>query len=253
MKFCFVVASITGREHLLNKFIESVKKSKYRNADFYLYFQELDDAGSNGFDISFFKNVYISKSRDGVCLSRMYWLHKLDDYDFYIIVDDDMEFLGKEDFDAMMFFSQAVNDCGLVCADCRRTLKLYDKFVPKNKFSVKNVQWIYGGTVIKKSVRDLLVKEIDLKPYTYDGFCLITYINGYTNYMYEGCLTLHKAGAKHGFEYVRKNDNEFIPKFEKYIKKPIKEINGKIKLCIPFSENELTEEAKMLHKENRKN
>lgn len=148
MRFCFIIASITGRESLLNKFIETAKKSKYKDSDYYLYFQDLD--GSAEFDRSFFKNVYISNSRDGVCLSRMYWLHKLSDYDFYIIIDDDMEFLGKEDFDPMMLFAEHVPNCGLVCADCRRTLKLYDAFEPDRVFKVENVQWIYGGTVIKK-------------------------------------------------------------------------------------------------------
>lgn len=96
------------------------------------------------------------------------------------------------------------------------------------------------------------MKEIDLKPYTYDAFCLVTYVNGYTNYMYYGCLTLHKAGAKHGFEYIRKNSDEFVSYFEKYVKSPFKEINGKVKFCIPFRESELTEEARRLHKERLK-
>lgn len=249
MSYCFLVASLTGREHLLNKFIESAKKSKYKDADYYLYFQQIGLESKGDFDKSFFKDIYVSHTRDGVCLSRMYWLHRLDNYDFYIIVDDDMEFLGKEDFDTPMKFAGAISDCGLCSTECFRTIGYYDKSVQKHKFVVENVQWIFGGTVIKKSIRDLLVREIDLNPYTYDGFCLVTYVHGYTNYKYLGSITLHKAGAKNGVEYVYKNYKEFVPYFEKYIKNPY-DSRGRLKL--PIRESELTEEARRLHEENRK-
>lgn len=250
MKHCFIVASVTGREHLLNDFIESVKTSKYRNDDFYLYFQEIPGEKSSGdFDKSFFKDIHISHTRDGACLPRMYWLHNLEEYDFYIIVDDDMEFLGKEDYDTAMAFANETDDCGLCCTNCYRTMRYYESAVPEKIFKKDNVQWIAGGVVIKKSIRNLLVKEIDLKPYSYDGFCIVTYIHGYTNYNYMGSVVLHKAGRKNGFEYVRKNSGEFVSMFEKYIADPFKD---KGKLTLPFFESGLTAEARLLHEKNKR-
>lgn len=248
MRFCFILASLTGREHLLNKFVDSVKTSKYRNADYYLYYQDVDGKKTGDVDISFFKDVYISHSRDGVCLPRMYWLHKLDGYDFYIIVDDDMEFLGGEDYEPVMAFSDKILDCGLCNTVCRRTIKDYNAYVPEMKFEPHNLQWIGGGAVIKKKIRDLLVEEIDLKPYTYDGFSLVTYLNGYSNYRYRGSVVLHKAGEKNGFAYIRKHIDENIPFFEKYITDPFKK-DGK--LTLPTKEGDLTEAARMLHNVNR--
>ena len=111
------------------------------------------------------------------------------------------------------------------------------------------MQYINGGLVLKREIRDLLVKEIDLKPYACDYFHIITYIHGYTNYQYLGSVVYHKVGRKKGFEYVRKNYSEFLPFFEKYINSPIEE-NGK--LALPFSVSGLTEEAQKLHEERKK-
>lgn len=250
MSFCFIMASVTGREHMLNDFIKSAKASKYADCEYYLYFQDIDGAKKTGaVDYSFFADVHTSKTRDGVCLPRMFWLHELDNYDFYIVIDDDMEFLGKEDYESMMNFAGSIRECGLCCSDCRRTLKLYNEFPIEKVFKKNNLEWISGGAVIKKEVRDLLVREIDLKPYTYDAFCLVTYINGYTNYQYQGSCSLHKAGQKDGFAYTRKNSDQFVTKFEKYIIDPFKK-NGK--LTLPYRESELTEEARVLHQKNRK-
>ena len=126
MNFCFIMACITGREHLLNEFIKSAKTSKYKDADYYLYYQVLAGEEKTGnFDISFFKSVYISHKRDGACLPRMYWLHKLDKYDFYVIVDDDMEFLGKENYEPAMKFAIEHNDCGCIDTVYHRTINYY--------------------------------------------------------------------------------------------------------------------------------
>lgn len=249
MKYCFILASITGREHLLSAFIESAKRSKYAGADYYLYFQSIDDEKPTGlYDKSFFKDIHTSTTRDGVCLSRMYWLHQLNDYDYYIIVDDDMEFLGKEDYDSVMGFEKDHTECGLCSTLCRRTIAQFEKVQPINEFKVDNVQHIDGGCVFRKDIRDLLVREIDLQRYALDSFCIVTFINGYTNYQYYGSVTLHKAGAKQGFIYVRKHKDEFIPKFEKYIIKTY--YDGK--LNIPFYVSQLTTEAIELHLKNRK-
>lgn len=132
--FCFILASITGREHLLNDFVNSVKNSKYNKNDFYLYFQNVAENTSTGeYDKSLFKNVYISNSRDGTCLPKMYWLHNLNNYDFYILIDDDMEFLGKEDYETAMGFVANVKECGICNTECRRTLKLYNEYEPQKK------------------------------------------------------------------------------------------------------------------------
>lgn len=104
------------------------------------------------------------------------------------------------------------------------------------------------GQVFTKKIKNLLVDSLDLKPYSYDGFSIITYLNGYTNYKYKGSLSLHKAGAKNGFSYMRKHVNESIPLLEKYIVDPFKKQG---KLTLPVRESDLTEEARMLHEKNK--
>ena len=181
------MASVSTRQHLLNNFIDSARKSKYCNAEYYLYYQQISNDPIS-FDRTFFKCIHYSQQRDGVCLSRMYWLHILDNYDFYIIVDDDMESLGKEDFETMMNFSAATNDCGLICGEYKNRRMFFDKAVPRNQIVVMNMQFIEGGTVIKKSIRDLLIKEIPLKRFAFDTFCITTFISGFTNYQYCGSI-----------------------------------------------------------------
>lgn len=246
MRFCFLSACITGREHLLNKFIESARNSKYSDCDYYLYYQDVDSNGKKAeFDQSFFKDVYVSNSRDGACLPRMYWLDKLDDYDYYIIIDDDMEFLGKENFEPAMAFAGNVESCGVCCTSCCRTKKDYYNSVLKKKFTAQNIQWVAGGQIIKRSVRELLLEEIPMEPLTYDGFSFVTYLAGYTNYHYWGSVTLHVAGQKNGVEYVYRNSEELTPHFEQYILKTHDD-NGK--MILPHKESDLTEEAREIHR-----
>jgi hypothetical protein len=166
-----------------------------------------------------------------------------------VIIDDDMEFLGKEDYETAMEFSQTHEDCGCIDTISHRILKHYNNAVPKKEFRVHNMQYINGGLVLKKEIRDLLVREIALKPYSCDYFHIITYIHGYTNYQYLGSVVLHKAGRKEGFEYVKKNSGEFIPFFENYID-DIYDKNGRLDL--PLSVTRLTKEAQRLHEERKK-
>ena len=246
--FCFILASVSTRQHLLNAFIDTAKKSKYKDADFYLFYQQISDDGIS-FDESFFKKVFKCEERMGVCYPRMFLLSAVEGYDYYIIVDDDIEFLGKEDYDTMMSFAEKMEDCGLICGEYKARRKLYEDAVPGDNIYEKNIQFIEGGAVIKKSIRDLLLKEIPLRKLSYDGFCITTYINGYTNYKYDGSIVLHKlTNGKQGFVYVAKHSDEFESMFESYIKQTHYD-DGYLKL--PKKVSDLTDEAIELHERNR--
>lgn len=250
MRYCFIMASLSTRTHLLNKFIDSAKKSKYKDADYYLYFQNITGEEPN-FDTSFFKDIKYSATRDGVFYPRAYWLHNLDDYDFYIIIDDDMEFLGKENFEEMMDFASHFPHCGLVCGEYKNRLDLYEKAEKKNDFKEQNIQFLEGGGIIKKEIRDLFCKVIPFEKLSYDAFCIVTYINGYTNYKCYSSIVLHKlTNGNQGFVYVKRHSSEYKEWFEKYIKQTHYEHNGELRL--PLKESDLTDEAIMLHNKNLK-
>lgn len=248
-KYCFIMASVSTRQHLLKKFIESARASKYKDADYYIYYQQISDDPIE-FDEAFFKKVFKGNKRMGVCFPRMFLLNKVQGYDFYIIVDDDMEFLGKEDYESMMAFSESMSHCGLVCCEYKSRVEFYNKAKPKNEFIQKDMQFIEGGTVVKKSIRDLLVEQIPLKRFAYDGFCIITFINGYTNYKYLGSISLHKlTNGNQGFVYVRKHSEEFDSLFEQYIVETNYD-DGDLKL--PTKIDDLTDEAIEMHERNNK-
>jgi len=248
-KYCFIMAGVSTRQHLLKKFIEAARNSKYKDSDYYIYYQQISDDPVE-FDEAFFKKVFRDNRRMGVCFPRMFLLNKVKGYDFYIIVDDDMEFLGKEDFEAMMRFSEDVPCVGLVTGVHKRRFELYEKAIPKNLFMEKNMQFFEGGCVIRKEIRDLLVREIPLERLSFDAFCITTFINGYTNYQYLGSIVLHKlTNGNQGFVYVATHSNEFKPYFEKYIRQTHYD-NGYLRL--PQKVQDLTDEAIKLYEQNRK-
>ena len=251
MKFCFILASISGREHLLREFIASAKISKYKDCDFYLYFQKTG-AEEPDFDRSFFRDIIWSSSRDGVCLPRMRLLEKYPDYDFWIIVDDDVEFLGLENFEPMMKFLQVTPDAGIVVGTHKNNKKYYEKAVQQKRMEVKNISFIEGGAVISRKIRDLLLREIPMERIAYDGYSIITYVHGYTNYKYFGSVVLHKAtNGNLGWVYVKRHESEFDGFFDKYICMRPDHMAKAGELSLPDDELDLTPKARELHRRNK--
>lgn len=252
MRFCFILASITGREKLLNAFIEAAKSSKYKDCDFYLYFQNTTGE-EPGFDAGFFRGIIWSSERDGCCLPRMRLLEAYPDYDFWIIVDDDVEFCGGEDYEAIMRFLNKNPTAGICIGDYGNNRKNYESRLKKAKrvFEVKNIAFVEGGQVISRKIRKLLLEQVPMDKLTYDAYNITAYVNGYTNYKYYGSVCLHKlTNGTQGYVYVQRHSAEFKQFYEQWIAPCT--INAKGQQMLPEDESWLTEEARKLHEENER-
>lgn len=167
MKFCFIVASMDKRIPFLNKCIDAYRNSKYSDCDIFLYFQgdKIDDV--KGKEI--FTEIVIDPKPRGVFTPRYELMKRFcGDYDYTILIDDDLYITEETCFEKTCKFMEAYKHVGCSTTMNRR------QFI-KNKIEIVpfgdeiNVQ---GGLVIRREAVLEIVeyfkdKEAD---YTFDCF-----------------------------------------------------------------------------------
>ena len=189
---CFIIASSDDRVHLLKKCIDCAKKSRYSDCDFFLYFQ-----GKNrDFDISFFSEIIWDNQLRGVFTPRYELMKRYGrNYDYIIIIDDDLFLNPNTSYENSIAFCGANNHVGAVALT-------HTKNAVKNEIRCVSGTSEYfnvcGGLVLPKRSVNLILEYFKdkEKDYTEDVFWLLLYVKGFELYKDYTSYSTHIANRK---------------------------------------------------------
>ena len=174
---CFIVASMDSRIDLLNRCVDAIKASGYCNADVFLFFQ-----GTHADEIQdkeFFKEILQSPNPRGVFTPRYECIKQFGiNYDFSIIIDDDLFMYPDTSYESAMDFLNNNEDAGCVCIGSSNNKRENKIVCFSDSMEYYN---ICGGLVLPKRSMQIILdyfkdKEAD---YTEDMFWLLLYVKGY--------------------------------------------------------------------------
>lgn len=218
---CFIVAGMDKRKHFLERCIAAFLNSLYKTCDIFCYYQgELWDSVV-GKEI--FKSVIIDSKLRGVFTPRYELMKQFaKDYDYTVIIDDDL-FIEKEtDYYKAVKFVEFMGDSVVVSLSNSKT---------KNLIERRNDINIDGGMVIpRRGIMEILDYFRDKeKDYTFDYFWLFLYVKGFDLYKDWRSKSNHVPSRKvngefTGFNYSRYH-LEYIPMMEEWFK-PAKFADG---------------------------
>ena len=192
MNYCFILATVEGREKFLDRCVASAKASRYADADFYLYYQ-----GSGKCEHEdFFREVVYDPQKRGVFTPRFELMKRFGTkYDFTIVIDDDLYLTEDTNYETAMNFATMIHDVGCVCL-----IKSKDAVKPMVRrihYGHENYN-VFGGLVIpKRPLEEMLWFLRDkTEDYTDDVFWLALYVLGYDLYKDFSSYSVHAANQK---------------------------------------------------------
>lgn len=208
--FCFAVASSDDRIDILDRCVRCIKNNKYySDADIFLYFQG---------DKSFLKNkdvykevLYCDRLR-GIFTPRYELMKFCADYDFIILIDDDVFLYEDTSYQNCMDFLNFNPKAGC-CNICTSKGRL------ENSIELRSVMGkdynIMGGIVFpKRAIKIILDYFADKeKDYTEDMFWLLLYVKGFDWYQDKSQKAIHMSSLKN-------KDNEYTGYIKMKIEKP---------------------------------
>lgn len=214
---CFIVASMDKRIPFLERCIKHYKASKYAGYDIYCYFQGSKWEEVQGREI--FKEVVIDPNPRGVFTPRYELMKRFGkDYDYCIIIDDDLYILPETDYDKSIKFIQMAHD--------RAIISLTNTKVDGRIEAFPEGINIEGGLVLPNSaVRTILEyfkdKEAD---YTFEYFWLLCYVKGFDVYRDRRSRAQHVPVRKVDGEYTGFNyslvNKPYIPMLTEFFDNP---------------------------------
>ena len=171
------MASSDDRIHLLNKCIACIKGSRYKDADFYLFYQgsRFDEVK----DSDIFKEVLFDSKLRGIFTPRFELMEKFCiDYDFTILIDDDLFLYPTTSYETAMWFLDMNQKAGAV------SIVTHKKKTRKEITKVKETDYNFnvdGGMVFpNRAIRVIVDYFKDKKDdYTEDMFWLLLYVKGF--------------------------------------------------------------------------
>lgn len=214
---CFIVAGMDKRICFLERCIEHFKNSRYADCDIYCYFQGEKWETVKGREI--FKDVVIDSKPRGVFTPRYELMKRFaKNYDYTILIDDDLYILQETDYFKSAKFIRQFNDNVIVAVSNTKV----NGIVECCPIGVN----IEGGMVFpRKAINAILEyfadKEMD---YTFDYFWLLCYVKGFDVYRDRRSRAKHVSvrkvdGEYSGFNYSLMN-KPYIPMLMEYYDNP---------------------------------
>ena len=174
---CFIVAGMDKRQHFMEECIDAFKKSRYSDCDIFCYWQGEKWGKVKGKEI--FKDVVIDSMPRGVFTPRYELMKRYGtDYDYCIIIDDDLFIQSETDYYATIRLMQQFPNVGCACIT-------HTQRAVKNRVEIVNSGNEYfniaGGLVLSAdAVRIILEYFADNeRDYTFDCFWLLLWVKGY--------------------------------------------------------------------------
>lgn len=255
LKKAFVVVSISSRVDALNKMIETLETNIHDFPEWEICVLFQDNLGvADRINKKNITHLYIEKDLMGCNYARVELLRRIKQYgyDVYCNLDDDIEITPYTNYDS------AVAKClesgtGFVLTNWTRTEKILEQKIPKisEKFVPQALIYQGGGMLYNDIIADLVRTKVPCTKTVFDeGWPLIAYINGYTNYRYLGSLAIHRICTTGGMnEFYKSVSYDDLPNlFPEYIDYK-KGKNGHWNIPL---DADLTEKARTLHKERFK-
>ena len=190
---CFIVASTYNRVHLLNKCVRHFLASRYAECDLFLYFQ--GDNFSEVENQDAFKEVVIDSNLRGIFTPRYELLKRFGkDYDYCVIIDDDLFIQKDTDYDRAMRFCRKVENVGCV---------VLTNWKQSVRNEIERIDYpgyynVMGGMVIPRRSAKIILnyfadKEQD---YTEDMVWLLLWVKGLDLYIDHGSFAVHMCNSK---------------------------------------------------------
>lgn len=248
MKVTFVIISVSDRINELNSLVRSIKtNNKFNNYKLALYLQDYQDKVNEIENWDDYEKIIVVPEKVGCHAARVNLLKEIQS-DVYINLDDDM-ILGKYTNYDKAIEKALEPSCGFVLTNWARSPKLLLEKVPKldGKFTKQIMCYQGGGMVYSNKIADLM-RKLPPKKYMFDDLWAMTsYINGYTNYFYNGSLALHFVCRKGGMQTFMKEEK---PPYAcgDYINYRLLK-NGEYAIGL---DKDVNSYAKELHKKNKK-
>lgn len=249
MKCTFVIVSVSDRVNELNSLVESIMRfDKFNNYSLCLCFQ--DYLGNSNL-IKYRKRydkIIIEPQKMGCNGARVHLLQNIQGYDFYINLDDDMELVEQTDYTRAIQKASEIGT-GFVLTNWARSRKILQDKIPKmsDKFIPQIMVYQGGGMVYSEKIANLMRKLPVEKTMFDDIWCITSYVNGYTNYRYQGSLALHFICSSGGMRLFMKEENPALSAGEFIDYKQGKRAG---EWLIPL-DKDVNEWAKFLHSKNK--
>lgn len=254
MKKAFVIVTVADRVDRLNLLFGSMMEflPDFSDWDICVFFQG-DKKQAEKLNTRSITKFYYYPELLGCNAARIALLkqNEMRDYDIYCNLDDDI-LLTKYTNYAPAIEKCLKHDTGFVLTNWGRTANIVDQKAPKMKDEFVKQALIYqGGGMLYSNKIANIVRTLPTEKTVFDeGWPLVAYLNGYTNYRYLGSLSVHEICTKGGMNGFYKNTDYSKLKlsFGDYIDYKMGK-DGRWK--IPM-DKDLTQKAKLTHKANLK-
>ncbi len=208
MRKTFVIVSVSDRVDALNNLIESIMRfDRFNDYDICLCFQ---DYLGNQDKIKYrdrYAKIIVKPEKMGCNGARVFLLQNIS-YDFYVNLDDDMELIEQTDY-TKAIEKASESGTGFVLTNWAKSRNILNAKIPKmqDKFIPQIMVYQGGGMVYSEKVARLIRKLPIQKTMFDDIWCITTYINGLTNYRYQGSLALHFICSTGGMRLFMREEN----------------------------------------------
>lgn len=217
-RVCFILASSDDRSHHLKRCVECVRETKYKDSDFFLYYQGKQEIPY----AEFFAGVEMDDNLRGVFTPRYQLMKKYSkDYEYTIIIDDDLFMYKYTSYENAMSFMDRNENIGAISLG-----RNVDRVRPEiRQIRYKNEDFnVNGGLVLPwRAVKEILnYYEDKERDYTEDIFWLLIYCKGYDLYRDFSSNANHVANRKtrdgkiSGFRKMR-YEKPRIPMLPEYV------------------------------------
>lgn len=249
MNKTFVIISISSRVQELNELVNSIiALEKFNDFDINLLFQDDLNNTSKITNKHRYKNIFIKDELLGCHGARVILLREMPKYDIYVNLDDDMLLTEYTNYEKAI--EKALEKgTGFVLTNWARTEKLMLAKVPKMKDVFRKQVLVYqgGGMVYGEKIATLMRSLTPMKVTFDTEWSLTSYINGYSNYRFQGSLAIHKVCGKGGMsEFMR--THPALTNLDEYVTyRKARKTNGSGKdLLIPL-DSDLKPLAHLIH------
>lgn len=240
MNVCFIVAGMDKRIPFLNECIEAFRKSRYSDCDIYLYFQGEKFSDIQGSEI--FTDIVIDREARGVFTPRYELLKRYGkDYDYVIIIDDDLFIQDETDYYATIRFMQKFKNVGCSCITHSRRAVCNRIEIIKNGREYFNIA---GGLILSnQAVREILEYFADKeRDYTFDCVWILLWIKGYDLAKDFRSWAKHTAARKVNGEWSGFNESRTALKYEPIFVEYLENLktvfgHGKYEIDLPTIDN----------------
>lgn len=248
IKVAFVIVSVSDRVNELNHLVESIMKfPKFDDYKLCLCYQ---DYLGNFSEVKYkdrYDKIIVKPEKMGCNGARVFLLQNIK-YDYYINLDDDMELVEQTDYTKALLKSSE-KTTGFVLTNWARSRNMLEAKIPKmcDKFIPQTMVYQGGGMVYSEKVAQL-IRRLPVKKTMFDDiWCITTYVNGYTNYRYQGSLALHFICSKGGMRLFMREENPELGA-EEFINYQKGKREGE--WLIPL-DKDINDWAKFLHEKNK--